>query len=152
MSHSIYLNPLTHSVRFAEEYADRLEHQVEGRMHALEIPEAQIGSSDLLRGVPWQTFFPHESDGGGVVTGGQISVDSGVLNPELLTETYGRQAGTLWAKSRLRDRIDAINIHEFAESQAGTHEEALLFGLRTDRKISEAARRILNAMEQGWRS
>ena len=102
------------------------------------------------RGVPWRTFFPDESDGGGVASGGRISVDSGVLNPDLLTIAYGHDAGKLWARSRLRDRIDAIIIHEFVESQAGTHEEALTLGSKTNREITEATRHILIAMERGW--
>ena len=32
----------------------------------------------------------------------------GALNPDLLTEKYGKKAGRLWAKSRYRDRQDAL--------------------------------------------
>jgi len=92
-------------------------------MHALDIPENHIGFSDLSHGVPWRLFFPHDRKGSGVV-GKRISVDSGVFNPELLTERYGPRVGTIWAISRLRDRIDAVIIHELAESQTGTHEAA----------------------------
>ncbi len=120
-------------------------------MHALGIPEQQIGSSDHERRVAWRTFFPDEREGGGVATGGRISVDSGVLNPDQLTEDYGEEAGQLWSKSRLRDRIDAIIIHEESEARAGTHEEALALAPLTTRPISEATRRILRAMEQGWK-
>jgi hypothetical protein len=41
-----------------------LENFVEGRMHVLDIPEHQIGSSDHKHGVAWRTFFPHEGNGG----------------------------------------------------------------------------------------
>ncbi len=108
-------------------------------------------SSDHKHGVAWRTFFPHEGNGGSVGTGGWINVDSGVLNPELLTKDYGEKAGRVWAKSRLRDKVDAVIIHEFSEAEAGTHEAALAAGLRTERPISSGARRILRAMEEGWR-
>jgi hypothetical protein len=144
-------SPADHAEEFGHTWVDRLENHVEGRMHALNIPEEQIGSSDHERGVEWRTFFPDERDGGGVATGGRISVDSGVLNPEQLTEDYGEETGKLWAKSRLRDRIDAIIIHEEAEAKAGTHTEALATAPQTTRPISEATRRILQAMERGWK-
>ncbi len=85
-----------------------------------------------------------------MVTGGRISVDSGVLNPDQLTKDYGEDVGELWSRSRLRDRIDAIIIHEESEAKAGTHEEALALAPQTTRPISEATRRILRAMERGW--
>jgi len=144
-------HPADHAEEFAHTWVDRLENHVEGRMHALDIPEEQIGSSDHERGIAWRTFFPDERDGGGVATGARISVDSGVLNPDQLTKDYGEEAGGLWAKSRLRDRIDAIIIHEEAEAKAGTHEEALALAPQTTRPISEATRRILRAMERGWK-
>ena len=51
----------------------------------------------------------------------------------------------------LADKVDAVIIHEFSEAEAGTHEAALAAGLRTERPISNGARRILRAMEEGWR-
>lgn len=140
-------DPADHAEEFAHTWVDRLENHVEGRMHALDIREEQIGSSDHERGIAWRTFFPDERDGGGVATGGRISVDSGVLNPDQLTKDYGEEAGELWAKSRLRDRITAI----IAEAKAGTHEEALALAPQTTRPINEATRRILRAMEGGWK-
>ena len=59
--------------------------------------------------------------------------------------------GRTWAGSRLRDRIDAIIVHELAEGDAGSHEEALALASRTGLPISEASRRILRVMELGWR-
>jgi len=88
-------DPAEHAVRFAHTWADRLEHHVEGRMHALDIPEHQIGASDLEHGVPWRVFFPHEHTGDGNVPGGRITVDSGVPNPELNAEKYGPQYASL---------------------------------------------------------
>ena len=144
-------DPADHAEDFAHRWADRMENHVEGRMHALGIPEEEIGSSDHARGVAWRTFFPDERQGGGVASGRRISVDSGVLNLEQITEAYGEEAGRLWAKSRLRDRIDAIIIHEESEGRAGTHEEALALAPRTHRPISNSTRRIFQAMEKGWK-
>jgi hypothetical protein len=147
----IPVDPADHAEDFAHRWVGRLENATEGRMHALDIPEEQIGSSDHMRGVAWRVFFPHERDGGGNGTGGRLNVDSGVLNPELLTRDYGEEAGALWAKSGLRDRIDAIIIHEKAESRSNGHEEALARAPQTGRPISDRARQILVAMREGWK-
>ncbi|MGO9809193.1 MAG: hypothetical protein ACLP53_00060 [Isosphaeraceae bacterium] len=77
-------DPAAHAVDFANRWVDRLENFVEGRMHAMDIPERQIGSSDHKHGVPWRTFFPNEGSGGGISPGGRINVDSCILNPDLM--------------------------------------------------------------------
>lgn len=143
--------PAEHATDFALRWADRLENSTEGRMHALGIPEGQIGSSDHAHGVSWRTFFPHERAGGNVTVDGRINVDSGVLNPELLDEPYGEHAGRIWASSRLRDRIDAIIVHEEAEHATGSHEAALKIAPGTARPISDGSRRILRTMESDWK-
>jgi hypothetical protein len=74
-----------------------------------------------------------------------------VTSGRQLTTDHGEEAGALWAKSRPRDRIDAIIIHEEAEAKAVAHEEALALAPQTTRPISEATRRILRAMELGWK-
>ena len=122
---AIPADPAEHAVQFAHTWADRLEHHVEGRMHALDIPEHQIGASDLEHGVPWRVFFPHDAPGGGNVPGGRITVDSGVLNPELNAEKYGPRYASLWKKARLRDRIDSIIVHEYEEAKGVSHAEAV---------------------------
>ena len=48
------------------------------------------------------------------------------------------------AKSRLRDRIDAVIAHELAEGQTGTHEGAEALAADTDLAVAEGARRILD--------
>lgn len=96
-------DPMAHARHFANEYADRLEHYVEGRMHALDIPEEQMGLPDLSRGILWAVFHPNGMTGGTII-GEKFAVNSGVLNPDLLTERYGPDLGTRWARSRLRDR------------------------------------------------
>ena len=61
-------------------------------------------------------------------------------------ETDGPQIGMVWEKARLRDRIDATIVHEFTESQVGTHGAAEALAADTDRPISKRARQILRAM------
>ena len=132
-------DPADHAEEFAHTWVDRLENAVEGRMHALDIPEAQIGSSDNLRRVPWRVFFPHERVGGGVSPGGRINVDSGVLNPSL-------HPVAMWAKARLRDRIDAATVHEFEEAKHGTHNEAVANAPGTDLPINDRVRDLLKTI------
>ncbi len=106
-----------------------------------------IGSSDHKHRVERRAFFPHESGGGGIATGGRINVDSGVFNPELHPITE-------WAHSSLRHRIDASIAHEYEEARLGSHELALESAPETDLPIGGAVRRLLRAIrmhEQGFR-
>ena len=110
-------------------------------MHALDIPEEQIGSSDQLRRVAWRVFFPHERDGGGVSPGGRINVDSGVLNPSLHPVPE-------WAKARLRDRIDAAIVHEYEDAKHGTHDDAVANSAGTDLPINDRVRDLLKTISK----
>ena len=70
-------------------------------------------------------------------------VDSGVLNPELLK---GQKGGFIWPKMKLKDRIDAINAHEYEELCAGgKHAEAIKNAAKTELPISDEARRLNRA-------
>ncbi len=73
------------------------------------------------------------------------------LTLELLTQSYGKKAGTLWARSPLPDRIDAIIAHEISEADHATHESALKAAPQTEMPITHRAREILRAMERGWK-
>jgi hypothetical protein len=101
-------------------------------MEDLGIPADKIGASDHKRGIAWCAFNPHDRDGGSITTG--VTVDSGVFNPDLLE---GRKGGRIWARARLRDRIDAIIAHEWAEDRHGTHEGAIRAAAKTGLRISE---------------
>jgi hypothetical protein len=84
---------------------------------------------------------------------GQINIDSGVMNPSAMDEPYGEECGKLWRKTRLKDRIQAIVVHERAEHQYnGDHELALIAAPETTLPISHAARELLRAQEAGWKS
>jgi hypothetical protein len=139
-------DPAEHAMQFAHRWADRLEHYVEGRMHSLDIPENLMGASDPDNHVPWRVFFPHERIGGSVVLGGRIYVDSGVLNPKLLAQHPEPAAAEVWANATLRDRIDAIIVHELTESYTGSHAAAEAQAPDTPLSVTEGARRILRAM------
>ena len=53
---AIPADPAEHAVQFAHTWAGRLEHHVEGRMHALDIPEHQVGAKFPRFAVPADTF------------------------------------------------------------------------------------------------
>ena len=146
-------DPGLHARQFANDHADRFENLIEGRMHELGIPEKHMGLPDASRGLPWAVFHPNTGKGGGVVAD-HFAVDSGVLNPELLTSKYGSDVGKLWARSRLRDRIDAVIVHEYEEAQGLHHDQVVERAPDTALPIGENARRILRAIaeaEKRWR-
>src|SRR5204862_4810298 len=98
----------------AQEWEDVGEGYVRRRMKELGIPDHQIGQPDYGGDGRNRAFDPYERQGGKNTTG--VVVDSGVLNPELLT---GKKGGRIWPKMRLKDRIDATIAHEYEELHAG---------------------------------
>lgn len=89
-------------------------------------------------------FISGERRGGGNDPAGGLTLDSGILNPELLGTLPGSGE---WAKARLRDRIDAAIAHEHEEARrGGSHLEALRHAPDTELPITEGARHILRAM------
>lgn len=131
----------THARRVAREWRDVAEIYVERRMRELGIPKDKIGADAPRAGKPWRAFDPDEATGGSMSTGNVV--DSGVLNPDLLK---GKKGGRVWAKTTLRDRIDAIIAHEWAEDWTMDHAEALKAAARTELPLGDGARRILKAM------
>lgn len=75
-------DPDEHAVDFGRRWADRLDEYCALRMQALGIPDDKNGADDPYRGIPWRAFEPEETAGGHLTTG--ITVNSGVLNPDLL--------------------------------------------------------------------
>jgi hypothetical protein len=134
-------DPADHAEEFARAWADVLDRYCAERMEELGIPPEMIGAGDPDFGVRWAAFMPHDRQGGGMTTG--ITVNSGDFNPELLK---GKKGGRIWPRARLRDRIDAILAHEYAEGRLGDHAAALKAAARTDLPVSAGARRILGAM------
>jgi hypothetical protein len=104
-------DPAAHAKEVAREWEDVAESYIQGRMRQLGIPDHQIGAPDYQRGALRRAFLCEETKGGTNDFAGRVYVDSGVLNPELNAEAIGPEASRLWAKSRLRDRIDAVIAH-----------------------------------------
>jgi len=93
-----------------------------------------------------RAFEPNARRGGTNDIFERLYVDSGVLNPELLAELSGLHASSVWAKSRLRDRIDAVIAHEHVEAQTRSHASAEALAPDTALPIREGGRRILTAI------
>jgi hypothetical protein len=127
-----------------------LESYVRQRMQQLGLRPGQIGIVDE---VETGSAFSLEHFMGGrnsrpawnpTVTRGGVNVDPGVFNPELLAAE-----APSWSNASLRDRIDAVIIHELMEynSRAAStvlrHRRAILRSPSTTADISPGAGRIL---------
>jgi hypothetical protein len=134
-------DPAEHALDFSRRYAAPLDRYCALRMEELGIPEDKQGADDLRAHMRWCAFDPEGRSGGHISKG--ITVNSGVLNPDLLK---GGKGGRIWPRASLRDRIDAIIAHEWEESRTVDHVAALMAGPKTELPISDAARRILRAM------
>jgi hypothetical protein len=143
-------DPAMHALDFSERYAEPLDYDVSQRMLDLGIDPAQIGMPDYAHNIRHAAFHPHGRQGGSISPDGRITVDSGILNPDLLKKDYGRKAGKLFERARLRDRLDSILAHEYEEHRTGSHAGALKAAPKTDLPISDRAREIAGAMEKGW--
>jgi hypothetical protein len=149
-------DPSEHAVQFAQDWYDRLESHSRRRMRELEIPDHRIGAYDIDFDFRHAAFFPKERPGGAHSPGARINLNSGILNPALLAPKAGPEVATLWAKGRLRDRMDAIIAHEdieglrvtAGEEMKAAHDAAVALAPDTPRPIREGARRILRAIRE----
>jgi hypothetical protein len=145
-------DPAEHAQDFSRRYAEDLEIVAGQVMIDLGIPDDQMGARDPDRHRERHSFFPTDSTGGSVSPAGQITLDSGLMNPELLAVGYDEGAQTAWSRTRIGDRAQAIIAHELAEYEyGGDHELALIAGPETKLPISQAARELLRKMEIGWK-
>ena len=110
-------------------------------MDELGIPHDKNGEPDPNRPGIWRAFVAEERTGGYTSRG--ITINSGVLNPDLLK---GKKGGRLWAKASLHDRIDSVIAHEWEEDKTQDHDAALKAAARTELPVTDGARRILTAM------
>jgi hypothetical protein len=144
--------PADHAEDFAHRYAELLDWLAGIHLEELGIPKDRIGSNDHKHSLAGRAFNPYERSGGGINHAGQVNLDSGSFNPELLTREYGKEAGKLWAQSRLRHRWEALEAHEDMEWRMGMdHDAAVEHAPETELPISNEAREILRAMKKGWR-
>jgi hypothetical protein len=145
-------DPADHAEDFAHRYAGPLDWLAGIHLEERGIPKERIGSNDHDHGLAGAAFNPFERHGGGITHAGQVNLDSGSFNPDLLTKDYGKQAGKLWAGSRLRDRWDALTAHEDTEwREGGDHDVAVQKAPETELPISDRARQIMVSMRKGWR-
>jgi len=140
-------DPAAHARDFSERYAQDLDLIVAQRIQELGIPDRQNGRPDPDAGGRWRAFFPHQGDGGGVV-GDQINADAGLFDMGLVGRRYGPEIGGKWAKDRLRDRLDQVIAHEYAEAAGISHEEAVQRAAETPLAIRETARDRLRAIAE----
>jgi hypothetical protein len=134
-------DPADHAEDFAHRYESPLDQYCAVRMQELGIPSNLHGAPDFETDGKWRAFIAHNRTGGRLTTG--ITVNSGCLNPELLK---GQKGVRVFAKAKLRDRIDAIIAHEYEEDRLGSHEASLKHAMKTELPIMDGARRILKAM------
>jgi hypothetical protein len=119
-------------------------------------PRASHRGCDIDDDFRHAAFFPKERSGGAHSPGARINLNSGILNPELLAPKLGVEVATLWAKGRLRDRMDAIIAHEdieglrvaAGEATKAAHAVAVTLAPDSPLPISEGARRILRAIRE----
>jgi hypothetical protein len=143
-------DPAGHAEDFSRRYAEDLEIVAGQAMMDIGIADEQIGARDHTRDSEIYSFFPGDREGGTVTRAGQITLDSGLMNPELLLN-YDEETRKAWRRTRIADRAQAIIAHELAEhEQGGDHELALIAGPETTLRISNAARELLKQMERGW--
>ncbi len=145
-------DPADHAEDFSRRYAEDLDIVAGQAMMDLGIPDDQMGERDHARGSQIYSFFPGDRQGGTVSHAGQVTLDSGLMNPDLLKNGYDEVAQRAWQHTRIGDRTRAIIAHELAEHEyGGDHELALIAGPETKLPISHTARELLRKMESGWR-
>src|SRR5262245_44531447 len=136
-------------VEFATRNKDAFERAISNRMKELGIPANRMGLPNEA-GTAMEVFTPGTGLGGGYnVQGLGIQVESGILNKNL------QRYSSTWGKAAVRDRLDAVMLHEYAEmSSAGKsvgarHLEALDKApeLAKQFKVSDTTKKILEEMK-----
>jgi hypothetical protein len=108
--------PADHAEDFSHRYAEALDILAGQAMMDLGIADDQIGARDSDRESEHHCFFPSDREGGTVSPAGQITLDSGLVNPDLLAN-YDETTQRLWQRTRIHDRAQAIIAHELAEAE-----------------------------------
>lgn len=145
-----HTDPAEHAADFSRRYAEDLDIIAGQVMMDLGIPGDKMGARDHTRKSEIHSFFPGDREGGTVSHAGQVTLDAGLMNPDLLAN-YDEATQEMWRRMRIRDRAQAIIAHELAEAEYKDHELALIAGPETELPISNRARELLRQMERGWR-
>ena len=141
-----------HGEDFSRRYAEDLEIVAGQAMMDLGIAERQMGQRDHARASKTYSFFAGDRQGGTVSHAGQVTLDSGLMNPDLLKDGYDQEAQRAWRRARIGNLAQAIIAHEIAEHEYdGDHELALIAGSETKLAISSEESELLKKMEAGWR-
>jgi hypothetical protein len=143
-------DPAEHAVDFAWRYAEDLDIVAGQAMMDLNLTRHQMGARDPHRPGEHHCFHPEDRTGGSVSHAGQITIDSGIMNPHLLDAGFDEDTRKLWRRTKLRPRTEAILTHELAEHEYDDHEMALIAAAETELPVSHAAKQLLKQMEKGW--
>ena len=138
-------DPSDHAEDFALRHFEPLEDYSRRRMRRAGHPRKSHRCLRRRFRFPACRLLSQGADGGENSPGARINLNSGVLNPKLLASMFGPAASELWEKGRLRDRIDAVIVHEdieglkVVEGQGfeAVHTAALIQGPETARPITE---------------
>jgi hypothetical protein len=145
---AIPADPEEHAVRSAREWQDVAETYIQRRMRELGIPKERRGSNDPKHGLAETAFNPYERIGGSVGTIGEINLNCGVLNPDMMRQ-YGSEAGDAWEHASVRIRCDTAIAHEYEEGNGITHDEAIARAHDTELPISNRARELARRIRDG---
>jgi hypothetical protein len=80
----VTLKDVNHAEDFRRRYAEDLQILAGQAMMDLGIPDDQMGARDPDRNRERHSFFPSERTGGSVSPAGRVTLDSGLMNPDLL--------------------------------------------------------------------
>jgi hypothetical protein len=146
-------DPAEHAQDFSRRYADDLDIVAGQAMLDLGLTNHQMGARDPDRMSEHHCLFPEDREGGTVSVAGLVTLDPGLMNPDLLTQNYDEATRKHWQRTRIGDRAQAIIAHELAEAEYNhDHELAWLAGPDTKLPISREARELLRQMGRGWRA
>src|SRR5262245_22223588 len=81
----IQADPAKHPVQLSQDWYDQLEFHSRRWMQELGIPEHRIGAYDIDYEFRHAAFHPKEPTGGSNSPGARINLNSGILNPDLLS-------------------------------------------------------------------
>jgi hypothetical protein len=93
-------DPADHAEDSSHRYAEALDIVAGQAMTDLGIPDDQMGARDPDRNRELHRFFPSEGTGGSVSPAGQITLDSGLMNPDVLAVGYDEDTRKKWQRTK----------------------------------------------------